>query len=240
VTERTRPSPARLRRALASGDSPISSFSVRAASLLVATLLLPGLGRALGAHFGDALRTGLQTPEKADPSTLVTTTASLVAPVLAASAAAALAIGSAQTGLAVAFRRRASVLARLFDGARVYDAARAVVLAAGVTAIAWYAAREALPGLATHAGRSSALLDDGGNLSGRIAWSSLALAFVLAATDVAVKRAVWLRKQSPTPAEAKRERRETEGDPDARRARRRAHEELARGDDPRDAAVLRE
>jgi flagellar biosynthesis protein FlhB len=233
VAERRPPSPARLRRALAAGDSPISSFSVRVASFAAVLVLLPGLGRVATARFEEALRAALAHPEKAVPWSLATDVATLVAPLLIVGAAAAFAAGLVQTGAAVTIRRRGSAFARLFDGARVLDVARAFVLAVGVVAVSWYAVAHVLPLLAHHIGKSAVLLEDAGGAASRIAWSALALAFSLAVADVFVRRAFWLRRLSPSPEEAKRERREAEGVPEVRHARRRAHEALLRDDEAR-------
>ncbi|HEX4341685.1 MAG TPA: EscU/YscU/HrcU family type III secretion system export apparatus switch protein [Polyangiaceae bacterium] len=228
MAERRRPSATRLRRALAAGDSPLSAFSVRVAVLAVVAALLPGLGRVVAAGFDRALHVALAHPESADATSLGADVASLLTPLLFAAVVTAFAVGFVQTGLAVAFRRRGSVLERLFDASRLVDAALGLFLAAGVVAVAWYGLRASLPPLARHAGKSAALLDDTGNLCGRIAWSALAVAFFLAALDVVLRRALWIRRLSPTPGEARRELRETEGAPEPRRARRRLHDELTR------------
>ena len=135
-----------------------------------------------------------------------------------------------QTGLAIAPRHRTPLGGRLFDGLRFVDAARVLALAALVFTIAWYGLRAILPALAVHAGKSVALLADSSDAASRIAWTSIACAVAFAAGDVVLRRAAWIRRLSPSPEEQKRERRETEGAPEPRRARRRAHENLVRSD----------
>jgi type III secretion protein U len=198
--------------------------------LAVVVLLLPSLGRAVRASFGDALRTALAAPEKVSPAMLVTATAELVGPLLLAGAGAALAAGIAQTGLSLAWRRPAPLGARLFDGMRAYDVVRAVVILTALALIACRVVAGELPLLAGATGKSGTLLEQSGAVALAVVWPALAVVAALAATDVVIRRAAWMRRLSPSPEEAKRERRESEGDPEARRARRRAHEALARGE----------
>jgi flagellar biosynthetic protein FlhB len=230
MAEKRAPSPARLRRALATGDNPLSPFSVRVGSLAVTAALLPALVRVVSTRFTEGLRAALAAPEKASAVSLVTDAAWLVAPLLAAACGAALAIGFVQTGLAITLRRAEHFGARPFDGLRFLDVARALALAASAVAIAWFAVRALLPSLAAHAGKSAVLLADSGDVAFRVVWTSIACAGALAVTDVVFRRAAWIRRLGPSPEEEKRERRETEGAPEMRRARRRAHEELARDD----------
>jgi len=203
---------------------------VRTGSLAVVILLLPSLGRAVHASFGDALRMALAAPEKLSPALLVTDTAELVGPLLLAGAGAALAAGIAQTGFSLAWRRPPSIGARLFDGMRAYEVVRAVLILTALALITCRVVTGELPLLAGETGKSGALLERAGHLPLAVGWPALAVIGVLAATDVVIRRAAWMKRLSPSPEEAKRERRESEGDPEARRARRRAHEALTRGE----------
>lgn len=226
MAERRAPSAARLRRALSSGDTPLSTFTVRAASLAVVALLLPALARAVSARFDEALRAALATPERVSPTDLARNAAVLVAPALVVGAAAALVAGVAQTGVAVA--PRPAQRGRLFDGLRAHDVTRALVAVAAILAVGWRAITRELPALATAMGRPGALLDVAAHLASSVVWPAVFVIAALAVADVVVRRVSWLRRLSPTPEEARRERRETEGDPLVRAARRREHERLAR------------
>jgi flagellar biosynthesis protein FlhB len=230
MAEKRPPSPARLRRALSAGDNPLSPFSVRVASLVVAAALLPALARVVSERFADGLRAALAAPEKIDAAARLSDAAWLVAPLLAAACGAAFATGFVQTGLTITPRRESPFGARS-DGLRFLDVARAIVLAAFVLASAWYAVRAILPAVAAHTGNAATLLADTGDVVSRVLWTSIIWAVALAAADVVLKRAAWIRRLSPSPDEQKRERRETEGAPEPRRARRRAHEELTRGEE---------
>jgi flagellar biosynthesis protein FlhB len=224
VAERRAPSATRLRRALATGDTPLSSFAVRAASLATVAILVPSLGRAVAARFGELLRSGVLRPESVAPAAAAKDVAVLAAPVIVVAAAAALFAGMAQTGLAVA--PRPPRLGRFFDALRAYDVVRAFVVALAVVAIGWRATVSELPALAFAMGRASTLLAVGEDLADAVLWPSVAVVVVLAIGDIVVRRTVWLRRLSPTPEEAKRERRESEVPPELRAARRREHERL--------------
>ena len=193
-------------------------------------LLLPSLGKAVHVAFGAAVRKALTEPERVAPSSVVTDTAMFVGPLLLAGAAAAIAAGMAQTGLLFARRRPAPIAARLFDTMRAYDVARAALVLAAALFVACRSVVQELPALADATGKSGALVDTAGHLALSIAWPAVAVIAALAAADVVVQRAVWMNRLRPSPEEAKRERRESEGDPEVRRARRRAHEAVVRGE----------
>jgi flagellar biosynthesis protein FlhB len=228
VAERRPPSRARLLRALGAGDTPLSPFAVRAASLVVAVVLAPGLVRATSDRFTGALRAAVAAPERVAPAALATDTAILVAPLLIAASVAAVVAGVAQTGGVFAWR--APRLGRLLDELRAYDVARALVVAGVVAFIGWHAFAGELPLLAASLGNVGALLEGAARLASRVAWPAVAFLAFLAAIDIALRRTLWLRRLSPTLEEARRERRETEGAPEVREARRRAHERLSRKD----------
>ena len=193
-------------------------------------LLLPGLGKAVHAAFGAALEKAIAEPERVAPSSVVTDTAMLVGPLLLAGAAAALATGMAQTGLLFARRPRAPISARLFDPMRAYDVARAALVLTAALFVACRGVVQELPALADAAGKSGALVEAAGHLTLSIAWPAVFVIAALAATDVVVRRTAWMNRLRPSPEEAKRERRESEGGPEVRRARRRAHEAVVRGE----------
>jgi flagellar biosynthesis protein FlhB len=217
MAERRPPSRARRARALRAGDTPLSPFAVRAASLGVTILLAPSLLRALSAHFTEALHTAITKPESAAATSVPVDVAKLVAPLLLAAAVAALATGMTQTEATLAWRPPR--LGRLFDPLRAYDVARALLIAAAVTFIGWRAFTGELPSLAAAIGKSGATLDASARLASSIAWPALALLILLATVDVVIRRAAWLERISPSPEEARRERRETEVSPEVRQAR---------------------
>jgi flagellar biosynthesis protein FlhB len=227
VAERRPPSAARLRRALAAGDTPASSFAVRAASLVVAAALLPALARAVAARFDELLRAAIAHPDAAAPTALPVDVATLAAPVLCAALVAALAAGMSQTGLTLS-PRPARRIGRFFDGLRAHDVVRALLVAIAVAGLGLRAIASGLPVAARAVGHPRALLDVAGEVAQKALWPCVALVVALAFADVLVRRAVWLRRLSPTPEEARRERSETEGDPVIRAARRRIHEQLTR------------
>src|SRR5581483_9103152 len=138
MAERLPPSPARLRRALAAGDNPLSPFSVRVASLVAVAALTPALARAVFARFDEALRAAMSAPEKVAPSSLAADVAWLVAPLLVAAGAVAFAVGVVQTGLAITRRPLPPVASRLFSAQRLVDALRHAVFAAALVGVSAY------------------------------------------------------------------------------------------------------
>src|SRR5260221_12853934 len=175
MAEGQAPSPARLRRALREGDSPISLLSVRAVTLVVLALLGPGLARAVAARFPELLRTGLAAPTEVKASALVADAALLVAPLLCALAAAGLVSGLAQTGGVIVFRRGPRRPPRILNAPRMYEALRGVIIAASALVVSCLALVEALPEIASALRRSSVLLGATGSLTRSIAWGILAV-----------------------------------------------------------------
>ena len=193
-------------------------------------LLLPSLGKAVHAAFSAAIQKAIAEPEHVTTSSVVTDTAMLVGPLLLAGAGASLAAGVAQIGLVFARRRPTPIAERLFAPMRAYDVTRALLILVAALFVACHSIVQELPALANATGKSGALVEVAGRLALSVAWPAIAVIGALAATDVVVQRAAWTNRLRPSPEEAKRERRESEGDPEVRRARRRAHEAVVRGE----------
>jgi flagellar biosynthesis protein FlhB len=227
------PTPRRLRRALERGDSPISGLAVRAASTAVIVALAPALVGAVRAGFRASLATALATPESATPSAVVTDVLTLTAPMLGVAAVVATGVGLVQTGGKTALGNLAPKLERLapgqgsaflFDGERARRAITSAVLVVAASFATVKLLENRAPSLAKWVdGRGS--LETAGSLLGACAWTSVALLAVIAAADVVLSRAAWLSRNRMTRRELRDEQREASGAPEARRARRRAHEE---------------
>jgi flagellar biosynthesis protein FlhB len=87
--------------------------------------------------------------------------------------------------------------------------------------------------LKTHAGSLANTTGDVGKgllaagvLSKKLAWIAGLVGLALAAVDVLVTRRAWLERNKMTKDEVKREYRESEGDPEQKAARKRAHQEM--------------
>lgn len=227
------PTPRRLRRALEEGDSPISLPLARAGSLVVFTLLLPSAAAALGARFQELLRAAVSRPEAAGPIRIAGDVALIAGPLLSAAALATLALGLIQTHGVVTLGQRKGVslgggLARLWAGLGGYDAIRGVAVTVVLLLVAARTLIAAAPRLASAVSGEQGTLETAGTLAAELLQSSAIVLVVASFVDLAVRRAAWIRRWRMSPRDVTDERRESEGDPEVKRARRRAHENLGR------------
>jgi len=242
MSEKTEePTPKRLQKARDDGDSGGSSFASQAIAFLVAiTLVLPGV-RAAAAWGGAALRgaiarAGDKTVDAAlDPAAVAWTVIALAAPPLLAAAVAAAAASMVQAGGAIAVKRLAPNLSRLdvvsglsglVSGPRAFAVARALV----ATLIVGYLAIRGLQGrigdVAHLAGRIGSAGALAAAIARRIAVDAAIAGLGLAVIDAVVTRASWKKRLRMTKDEVRREHKESEGDPQIKAARERAHHEL--------------
>ncbi len=209
----------------------MSGMLVRSVSLGIAIVAAPTLGVAIAARFRERLRDALEG-RAVSMHAVTLDVAMLAAPIIVAAAATALVIGVAQTGGVMAMRRSRAKRAALLDGLRVYDAARSVVVTVALVGVELDGLVASAPDLARAIGSSEGSLAVAGTVLARIAGEALAVVLAAALLDVVVRRAAWIRRNSPSRAEANREHRDAEGDANLRRERRRAHEAML--DAPRD------
>ncbi len=173
------------------------------------------------------------TPEAVGPGGALTqgamTLAAVAGPILFAALAGALLAGLVQTGglfsLAQGEGGGASTYPEVFDLVRL---ARALILTAGGAGLAWTVWRSHAPQLL-----QIWIASPGGSLQGvERALASLALGFaplllLLGVGDLIYRRLALTRALAMTPAEARRRRRETEGDPLIQAERRGQHRRLS-------------
>lgn len=234
-------SPKKLRKAQEEGDSPISAFASQSVAFLCAAFVAPAALAALAsktsldlraaiAHAGDA------SPTIAfDPLPVATSVVALTVPILAAAAVAAAVASVVQSGGIIATKRLQpklerlnfiAGLAQLFSTSRLVAIARAALFGAAVAWFAYSALREHARDLAHTAGR----LPEAAALAGFIALGvvkrSAVLGVFLAILDVVVTRRSWKKKLMMSKADVKREHKESEGDPQLKAARDRAHHEM--------------
>jgi flagellar biosynthesis protein FlhB len=156
-------------------------------------------------------------------------------PVVAVAAAAAFSLSAAQTGGLFALERllpkldrlnALSGLSSLISGPRVIGLVRALIASALLLLLSWLVLRSSLPALlgtvASLPGAVSAAAQASRRLSNYAAMVGLALALL----DLLVVRRAWLKRWMMTRDEVRRESRESEGDPELKAARRRAHQEM--------------
>jgi flagellar biosynthesis protein FlhB len=224
--------PQRLEKARREGDGGASAYARQAVAFLVALAIVPSAVLATSSRCSAwvkaAVMRAAEHPVRVqiDPLALATD----IAAALAAGV-----VGVVQTGGTVATAKLAPDLAkldpiaglkRLLSTDRLFAVARSLLLAA---AVAWLAYRQ----LASHAldvartvGEPGRVAGLGGELAWRVARDAAILGLFAAALDVAIVRRSWSKRLKMSPAEIKRERKESEGDPHVKAARDRARREL--------------
>lgn len=238
MSEKTeQPTPRRLKKAREQGDSAVSVALGQAVGFLTVLVLLPALLLALSAGTGAALRAAL-AGDGGSPHAAGWLWLSLSAPVLGASALVSALLGFLQTGGAFTASRFAPDFSRidpfqgfkgLFSAERVFSLLRSLVAALAVGWLAWTVLRDQLANVAGSVGRAEAVAPLAWLLGRRLLWSAALVGAVLGATDYFFVRRAWLARHRMTKDEVKREHRESEGDPEVKAARRRAHQEALAG-----------
>lgn len=230
------PTPRRLRRAREQGDIPVSPALTQALGFVVAIALLPALLASAKARLGELLPRMIQQPERTlDASWLSREVLVLCAPLLFGVALTALASALVQTDGIVAWKRiapdttrlnPASGLRSLFALTRATSVLRALVAA---MVVGWLATRllwDHAASIANTTGDPTAGIGVGGALARRLAWIAALVGLALSGIDVLSIRRSWFRRLRMSKHEVKREHRETEGDPELKAARQRAHHEM--------------
>ncbi len=233
------PTPKRLAKARAEGDSPVSGALSQSVGF-VAALSVAGAAIALTVEQTQALiASALQHPNApASPTALLRVVLSLSLPVLLVAAAGSAAASLAQSGAAISAKKLTPSLDRLnvftgiknlFSWQRLVGIARALLAA---SLVSYFAYRE----LRAHAAdfvfaignaRASALL--AARLASKVAWFAAAVGLALGLLDLMLTRRAWFQRHRMSKDEVKREHREAEGDPALKAARRRAHQEALTG-----------
>ena len=230
------PTPRRLARAREKGDIAVSGAASQALGFLVALVVVPGTiaataGEASGFFFR-ALRSG--PPEHAAES-VARTVVLLVAPLLAAVTAAAALSTVVQTGALFAPVRMKPDLGKLdplagllslVRGERLWSIARAFVAAVAVAFLAWRALSTHLVDLARAVGTSEGAVQVAALAGKQMARDAAMVGLLLAIVDLVVVRRAFRTRLRMSRAEVKQEQRESEGDPQWKAARQRAHHEM--------------
>lgn len=224
------PTRSRIRRALEEGDVPISRTVTRTAALLGVLLVAPALASAVSSRFRYLFDSALRSPEHASAASLPWDVLTLCGPALGVAFGAAVLATIAQTGgrLRVRFSsRNAGLEVPTNEGVGRAAVAACIPVALAVAALLALGAsgRElrdaALATTSLSAAIGSALI--------HLGWALAATLVLAAVVDLVVARLSWLARLRMSRAELLEERRRTEGSPEARTARRKAHEALVRG-----------
>lgn len=235
------PTPKRLRKAQEEGDSPISSFATQAVAFVAAAAVAPAAITALAERSSADLRAAIARAAEPsvgvafDPAAVAGSVVALTVPILLAAAAASAVTAVVQSGGVVATKKLSPKLDRLdpiaglrglFSSTRLVAIARAALFGAGVAALAYGQLRDHASDVAHTAGRLSAAAALGGVLSLAVVKRAAILGLFLAALDVVVTRRQWRQKLRMSKTEVKHEHKESEGDPQLKAARERAHHEM--------------
>jgi flagellar biosynthesis protein FlhB len=234
-------SPKKLRKAQEEGDSPISAFASQSVAFLCAVALAPAALAALASRTSSDLRSAIARAGDAhltiafEPMPLATTVLALTTPILGAAAVAAAVASVVQSGGIIATKRLQPKLDRLnfinglkqlFSTSRLVTVMRAALFGAAVAWFAYSALRDHAGDIARTAGR----LPEAGALAGVIALEVVKRAAILgvflAVLDIVVTRRSWHKKLMMSKTDVKREHKESEGDPQLKAARERAHHEM--------------
>lgn len=235
------PTPKRLRKAQEEGDSPLSSFASQSVAFLAAVAIAPSAIVALSTQAGADLRSAIGVAAQPAPTVsfdaaaIASSVTVLVAPILAASAVTAAVASLVQTGGVIATKRLAPRLDKLdpiagfkqlFSSTRLVAVLRAALYGAAVVFIVHAALRDHAADLARSAGRIDSAAKLAGILALDVAKRVAIVGLFLAVLDIVVTRRSWLKKQMMSKDEVKREHKESEGDPQMKAARERAHHEM--------------
>jgi type III secretion protein U len=159
----------------------------------------------------------------------------LALPLCGVAAATSVAVGIAQTGglfapnkLVPDFQNLNPVegFRKLIKLDRLYQVLRAAI-AAGV--VAWLCVDVMLDEASTIAstlGNTSAAAVVSAKLVRKVLWAGALVSLALAIVDVAVTRHLWLKRNRMSKDEVKREHKESDGDPELKQERKRAHQEM--------------
>jgi flagellar biosynthesis protein FlhB len=235
------PTRKRIDQARAEGDSPHSAFASQALSFLVALAVLPAAVSASALEISRLLRASLASAAHAslDAHLAVFGAARAVMrlslPLLAAVAATSTLASLVQTGGVFSPQKLAfdaarldvlKGLGRLVSIERLVAVLRAALLAGACGLLGYSAIRATLPSLAHLPARPEAApflaLASALSMAQRAAMLGLGVAVL----DVVWTRRAWLSRLRMSKDEVKREHRESEGDPELKAARERAHQEL--------------
>lgn len=235
------PTPKRLRKAAEEGDSPQSSFATQSVTFLCAIALAPAAIEALVLRSSADLRAAIGRAADVaptvtlDPSVLASSVVGLVAPIVGAAAVAGAVMSVVQSGGAIATKKLTPKLERLnpiaglkglFSFQRVVSILRAAFFAAVVAWLARSAIVSHATDLANVVGRPAESSAVAGALAIQLVRRAAIFGLFIAVVDIVLTRRSWKKKLMMSKDEVKREHKESEGDPQQKAARERAHHEM--------------
>jgi flagellar biosynthesis protein FlhB len=229
------PTPRRIAKAREKGDVAVSAVTSQAIGFLVAVLVVPVTVMTTSVRAGELLRRALSGHGVVTAEDAVKEVVLLVAPMLAAVAACSALSTVVQTGALFAPLRLSPDLTKLnpvaglrslVSGTRLWSVARALLAALAIGYLAWAALRRHAIDLGHSVGRTSSAAAVANYASLRLARDACIVGLAFALVDLIVVRRSLRTKLKMTKAEVKREHRESEGDPQLKAARHRAHRDM--------------
>ena len=234
------PTPKRLRKAQEDGDVPVSAALTQASAFLVVALAAPAAVRATAARVGDSLVVAIGSRGDGLDAGAALTDAlmaglTLSAPILLMAAFVAAVVSAVQGGGVMAPGKLAPDLSRLspakglaglFSPQRASQIGRSLLAAVAIALIVRSAFRDHLPDLAATLGSPAKAATVAGALSARLIRDVALVLLAAAFADLALTRRAWTKRLRMSKDEVKRESKESEGDPQLKAARERAHHEL--------------
>jgi flagellar biosynthesis protein FlhB len=237
MSEKTEdPTPRRLAKAREKGDVAVSGAASQAIGFWVALLVVPSTIAATAAEASAIFRRAITPGPIFDPTDgIAKAVVLLVAPLLVAVAAVSALVTVVQTGALFAPARVKPDLGKLdllaglrslASGQRLWNVGRAFLAAVAVTFLAWRAITGHLGDLAQSIGAPRGAAEIAAHAAVRLARAAATVGLFLAIIDLVVVRRSLRARLRMTKAEVKQEYRETEGDPQWKAARQRAHQEM--------------
>lgn len=238
MSEKTeQPTPKRLQKAKRDGDNPVSGALGQALVFVAVLAVAPAAIAALVSESTTWL-VRILAGAAIEPEVAAWQVLALSLPLVATGALVALATGAVQTGGSVSAKRLAPDFSRvdpikglknILTAQRLFGLVRALITALVLGWLTWRALKAALPGLAGSVGEVQLAAQSAAQTGRQLAWLAACVGLALAGIDVLLTRHSWLKRLRMTKDEVKREHKESEGDPEIKAARRRAHEEALRG-----------
>lgn len=242
MSEKTEePTPRRLQKAREDGDSGTSAFAAQSLGFLVAIVTVPSAIHASAAWGANALRVAIRSASQASVQATLDPVA-LAGDVIALSIPALLAVGI--TGATASFLQSGGLVSakklvpdfkrldpiagakNLLSGARLFSVARALFGASVVSYLAYGALRAHAVDIAHLVGRPEYLPLVAGEITARLAKDAAIVGLGLGVLDLIVVRRGWMKRLRMGKDEVKREHKESDGDPQMKAARERAHHEM--------------
>lgn len=233
------PTPRKLRKAREQGDSPISGAVGQGLAFAGAFALCPAAIEAAASRVSVMIRASMtQPPPALSTWGIARDVLVLSLPVIGVAAVLASAAGFVQSGGVIATNKLtpdfsrlnpASGLKNLVSTQRIISIARALVAALLVGYLAIRLLVDHAGDIARTTGEPALGMFAAGHLLKRLGWIAALVGLGLGAVDLLIVRRAWLKRNRMTKDEIKREYKESEGDPELKAARKRAHQEMLAG-----------